>query len=209
VECAVTLRYLTVNPEEKHKRTKRYLDYFKAEKVYVLHNARSHFEDKRVLKELEEYAAKMGFDAYGIDPKEATKHWSGLSSFLWKANEEEHPLDSLPNAQGNRKSVYAHSYHGPSQYVHCSSWCILNYCPDTMKPYVAGYYPKRQNHNALLVILAIVQYLYECCGYVLFGLGMEQSSRLDELFIHMQDELGPFVIGKSVYVLASAKSCTG
>ena len=193
VECAATLRHLTMNPDERDARTKIYLDYFKTEKVYWLHQARSYVTDPQILKEIEQYASKMKLEDVGIDPKQALKHWSGLSKFLWKVNETEHPLDLPANTQKNRKSSYGVDYHQTSQYVHCSIWSLLNYCPDIKEPYISKCRAERYDLNAQLVLFNIANYLHICCGYALFGLGIDRPSRLDQLADSFMEELEPIL----------------
>jgi hypothetical protein len=193
VECAATLRYLTGNPDEREERTKKYLTSFKAEKVYWLDQARSHVSDPQILEEIEQYARKMKFEDFGINPKQAIKHWSGLSGFLWKVTENEHPLDSPANTQKLRKSDYGVDYHQTSQYVHCSIWSLWNYCPDTKEPYAAKCRPERYDLNAQMVLIAIANYLHICCGYALFGLGVERPFYLDQLALSFMRDLTPII----------------
>jgi len=191
VECAVTLRHLTMSSEEREARTKRYLDYFKAEKVYWLHQARSYGTDSQRLKDIEQYASKKKFEDFGVGPKQAVKHWSGLSGFSWKVTECEHPLDSPSNTQEKRKRDYVVDYHQTSQYVHCSIWSLLNYCPDTKEPYAAKYCAERFDLNSQLVLVIIGNYLHVCCGYALYGLGIDRPSHLDQLAVSFMRQLEP------------------
>ncbi|HTD95822.1 MAG TPA: DUF5677 domain-containing protein [Edaphobacter sp.] len=193
VECAATLRHLTVGLDERDARTKKYVDSFYAEKVYWLHQARSSIKDPRRLQEIEQYASGKKLEDFGIDPKQAVKHWSGLSGFLWKVNENEHPLDSPANPLKLRKSAYAVDYHQTSQYVHCSIWSLWNYYPDTKETYVPNCRAQRYDLNAQMVLFTTIKYLHTCCGYVLFGLGIDRPSQLDQLLSSFEDELEPII----------------
>jgi hypothetical protein len=58
VECAATLRYLTLDLDKERRGRRSYLDYFKPEKMYWLHQARSYGTDPQRLKDIEQYASK-------------------------------------------------------------------------------------------------------------------------------------------------------
>src|ERR1700761_5321902 len=49
VECAATLRYLTSKPEQQADRTKKYMEYFTAEKLYHLNRVRTSGTDPQKL----------------------------------------------------------------------------------------------------------------------------------------------------------------
>ena len=189
VECAATLRYLTMNPKMRDARTRVYVDYFYAERIYWLAQSRAYMSSPRIKEEIEKFALEKRLEDLKIDPKDAVRHWSKLAGFMWKVTEMEHPLDDPEKTLAFRRRAYAVDYHATSQYVHCSSLGISNYWPNFLEPYTARCQSERYVQNIQLVLFILVMYLHSCCAYGLFGLGIDLPLQLDHLLSAMQDRL--------------------
>jgi Family of unknown function (DUF5677) len=196
VECTATLRYLSADLDERDNRTKTYIDYHYKEKIYWLACARKYVNDPDLQAEIEQYAKQMKLDEMPIAARDATKHWSGLNGFMWKATELIHPLDGEASTEIFRKSAYAADYHKTSQYVHCSLPSLSNYCPNFLEPYAIECFSEYYEKNLQNVLFILVTYLYSSCRYALYGLGIEAPEELHSLFSDALIKLDPVIVRK-------------
>jgi Family of unknown function (DUF5677) len=120
MECAANLRYLTQNPAEQAARTQWFVEYAEKEQRYWLEQIRAHVEDPEMLQDAEDFAKANEVEKTSHKPLAALGHWSGLSNFVWKVMQMDHPLDGDTNPLSLRKKSYAAEYHSASHYVHCS-----------------------------------------------------------------------------------------
>jgi hypothetical protein len=58
VECALNLRYLTQDRDERESRALAFVSFFKKEKQYWLHQAKEFLKDRKALDEMDKYAAE-------------------------------------------------------------------------------------------------------------------------------------------------------
>jgi Family of unknown function (DUF5677) len=185
VECAANLRYLTQSPAEQTARARLFVEYAEKERRYWLEQIRAHVEDSEIVQDAEDFAEVSEVEKTGHKPMSALGHWSGLSNFVWKAMEMDHPLDDpsspLPLSLPLRKKMYAEDYHSPSNYVHCSERGLRNYYPIAGQVYSVGSSFEEYDKIAVTLLHLIVVHLHESARYSLFGLGISPSASLYDL----------------------------
>jgi hypothetical protein len=182
VECAANLRYLTQNPAEQAARTHLFVEYAEKERRYWLEQIRAHVEDPEMIQDAEDFAKANEVEKTGHKPLAALGHWSGLSNFVWKVMEMDHPLDGDTNPPPLRKKIYAAEYHSTSHYVHGSEWSLRNYHPIAGRVYSVRSSSEEYDKTAIKLLHLIVVHLHENVRYALFGLGISPPTSLDDLF---------------------------
>lgn len=183
VECSAALRYLTSEPDRKDKRALEFISFSETEQRYWLEQARQHLSDPKMLKEIEDYAAKQQLDTRRPKPLAALGHWSDFgSSFVWKVVQINHPLDGPTFSLDHRKIAWAVDYHGTSQYVHCSDRGIMNYFHDPARIYMGPQHGNVRDNTLPKALFIACVYLHEILCYSLFGLNTDRPTELNELF---------------------------
>lgn len=178
VECATNLRYLTASPSEQDKRSRDFAKFAKADKAFWYHHALESATTAEEKAKLHSYARQVGVTD---NPKLARQHWSGQSgSFVWEATRSDHPIDGARTA-GHRKKVYAVDYYLTSAFVHCSLLAIDNYCPEDEALFqISAATAHRETYRSTLFIILV--HLWDAVQYVLYGLNMDGSGRLDSAY---------------------------
>jgi hypothetical protein len=83
VECATNLRYLTVDPSERERRTRDFVKFAMADKAFWYHHALESAKSKKEKAELRSFAKQLGI---ADNTKPARQHWAGKGSgFVWYA----------------------------------------------------------------------------------------------------------------------------
>jgi hypothetical protein len=181
VECAANLRYLTQDPAEQAPRTHSFAIYAEKEQRYWLEQIRAHVEDSAIVRDAERFAESNEVEKPPHKPLAALAHWSGLSNFVWRVTEMNHPLDGDTFPLSLRKKLYAGDYHSTSHYVHCSEWGLRNYYP-TGPVYAVRSSSEEYDKTRVKLLALIAVHLHENIRYALFGLGITPPLSVDDLF---------------------------
>jgi hypothetical protein len=187
VEVATNLRYLTVNPAEQERSTRAFVKFALADKAFWYHHALESAKNRKAKAELRAYAKQFGIVA---DTKPARQHWAGKGSgFIWYATMLAHPLDGAVTAT-HRKKAYAVDYYQTSTFVHCSLPAIDCYYTDDGVPFrISASSGHHETHQSTLFIILV--YIHSAIGYVLDGLNIDRSARLNALFERTLDNMKP------------------
>jgi len=178
VECATNLRYLTLVPLERDKRSRDFVKFANADKAFWYHHALASAKTEKEKAQLRAYAKQMGVTD---NPKLARQHWSGQTgSFVWDATLLDHPIDGARTVE-HRKKAYAVDYYLTSAFVHCSLLAIDNYFAKDQSLFrVSASSTYRETFQSTLFIILI--YLHDAIQYVLFGLNTDSPASLDSLY---------------------------
>jgi hypothetical protein len=187
VECATNLRYLTVDPAERERRTRDFVKFAMADKAFWYHHALESAKNQKEKAELRAYAQQFGIVD---DTKPARQHWAGKGSgFIWYATMLDHPLDGAVTVS-HRKKAYAVDYYQTSAFVHCSLPAIDCYYTDDGVPFrVSASSGHHETHQSTLFIILV--YIHSAIGYVLDGLNIDRPARLNALFQRTLDNMKP------------------
>jgi len=178
VECALILRHMTRDRSRQSTEAAKFFSFSLKAMNFWLHHVRR-FGDSNILLDADRLAKEWNLDTEKAI--EFTRGWD--DKFKTRAVlKQEHPLDGLHNPLDVRISQHAADYTHTSQFVHCSQAGIDNYFPDIGSPFrlkkSVGEYGEHRSHCLFIVLI----YLHDTIRYVLFGLGFEDSSKLNKLF---------------------------
>jgi hypothetical protein len=189
VECALTLRFLTQDRGKLNQRTLDYARFEVTDKQYWMHYALQHVAGQPMEQKIREYAKQ--FDLKG-DPKGSQKHWSGKDGFAWKVNLDDHPLDNVTSTELVKKSTYAVEYHGTSSFVHCYSPVVNNFLPPERTPFAVKESSGKWPSPSQVTLIILISYLHSCVAYALFGMNLERTQRMNDLFSDTLASLLPY-----------------
>jgi len=189
VECALTLRFMTQDRDKLNRRSLDYANFEVADKQFWMHYALQHAAGESMEQKIREHARQ--FDLKD-DPSEAGRHWSGKKGFAWKVNLEDHPLDNVASTELVKKSTYAVEYHGTSSYVHCYSPAVNNFLPSEWTPFEVEESSGRWNNASQVALIILISYLHSCVAYAFFGMNVERTQRMNELFSDTLAALLPY-----------------
>jgi hypothetical protein len=187
VECATNLRYLTVVPMQRDKRSHDFVKFALADKAFWYHHALEAAKSPKERAKLRTYAKQVGV---ADNPKLARQHWSGLGGgVVWSTTLLDHDLDGAATADF-RKKAYAVDYYLTSAFVHCSLVAIDNYFIEDGVPFrlstSSGHHETFQ--STLFIILV---HIHEAVGYVLYGLNTDRPARVDSIFLDTLKKMKP------------------
>ena len=189
VECALTLRFLTEDRDKLNQRTLDYAKFEVADKQFWMHYALQHAAGDSMEQKIREYAKQ--FDLKD-DAEGAGKHWSGKKGFAWKVNLDDHPLDNAASTELVKKSTYAVEYHGTSSYIHCYSPAVNNFLPSDWTPFEVKGSSGLWNNASQVTLFILISYLHSCEAYALFGMNVERTQRMNDLFSDTLAALLPY-----------------
>jgi hypothetical protein len=184
-ECALNLRYMTLNPEEICARTNNYLDFFHAEREHFLELLRKYLTDKAALNDIERRARAERIDSlwgngrpkHVIDWKVIEgREWTG-----WKVVTEKHPLDDELNRRCALQRFYAVFWRASSAMVHCSVRSLDNNFAVGAFAFKVGENTRTHYDHSFEPLLITVFCLYLTVRYALFGANIDSTEEFDEL----------------------------
>ncbi len=186
VECALTLRHITAEPDKIFERSKDYVKFEMTEKqtwmFYALELKKGTPREAVLL----EHGKKEGIVP---DERGAGKHWSGKQGFAKVTNLVDHPLDDGAT-ELTKKVRYAVDYSQTSAYVHCSAPAVSNFIPDNFEQFRFGEKSGRSRFQKVLFTNLV--YLHSCIAYTLFGLGISPRPEIfNDLFQKTLDSMAP------------------
>lgn len=189
VECALTLRFLTQDQSKLNQRSLDYARFEVADKQYWMHYALQHATGEPMEQKIHDYAKQFDLkpDARGVQ-----KHWSGKDGFAWKVNLDDHPLDNLTSTELVKKSTYAVEYHGTSSYVHCYSPALNNFLPSEQTPFAIRESSGEWHNSSQVTLIILISYLHSCVAYALFGMNLERTQKINDLFSDTLASLLPY-----------------
>ncbi|MGD0445798.1 MAG: DUF5677 domain-containing protein [Edaphobacter sp.] len=189
VECALTLRFLTEDQDKLNQRTWDYARFEVTDKQYWMHYALQHAAGEPTEQKIRDYAKQFDLKA---DASGSRKHWSGKDGFAWKVNLDDHPLDNATSTELVKKSTYAVEYHGTSSYVHCYSPAVNNFLPSEMTPFKVRNSSGEWHNSSQVTLIVLISYLHSCVAYALFGMNLERTQRMNDLFSDTLASLLPY-----------------
>jgi hypothetical protein len=189
VECALTLRFLTQDQSRLHQRTWDYARFEVTNKQYFMHYALMHSTGQPMEQKIRDFAEQ--FDLKD-DPSGTRAHWSGKNGFAWKVNLDDHPLDNAANTELVRKSTYAAEYHATSSFVHCFSPVVNNFLPSEGVAFDVKESSGKYEKPSQQTLFILISYLHSCVAYALFGMNLERTQRMNDLFSETLAGLLPY-----------------
>lgn len=189
VECALTLRFLTQDQDKQSKRTFSYVQFEVADKQYWMHYALQHATEKSVEEKILDHAKEFDLKA---DPTGIRKHWSGKEGFAWKVSIDDHPLDNVASTELAKKSHYAVEYHATSSFVHCYSPALNNFLPEEFAEFQVKPSSGSCEKPEQKTLFVLISYLHSCVVYALFGMNLERTPLMNDLFSDVLAALLPY-----------------
>jgi Family of unknown function (DUF5677) len=186
VECSLILQHLTRDDDVKFIESSRFLGFWKKDKNFWLYHVRRNTAGNLNQIDIDRYVAewKLRDDR----PREIFRGWSN-SFETFKCLQQEHPLDGSWNNEQIRISGHAVDYTQPSQFVHCSQAGLNNFYPDIGVPFRVKSSIGECVDTRPRVLFILNTYLHEIVYYVLFGLGLNSSDLLKEMFSETLNQL--------------------
>jgi hypothetical protein len=154
-----------------------------------MHYALEHAVGQPMELKILEHAKQFDLKA---DPRGTEKHWSGKKGFAWRVNLEDHPLDNVASTELAKKSTYAVEYHGTSRFVHCYSPAVSNFLPTEGAPFEVRDSSAEWEKPSQKTLFILISYLHSCVAYALFGLNLERTEAMNDLFSDTLASLLPY-----------------
>ena len=176
VECAIILRYLTMNWDEREKRAREFVSYADTDAHRWCVRAYEVFKGTPD----EEFVREMA-RGLGVDPTRNPKGYgpTGAHGFAWEVLVTgRHPLDQ-PATEMHRRAMHHVDYELACPFVHCSQPSVRNYCPDERAEFrirPSSGVGQQEGHG---IPNRVVYYLHTCIGYGLFGLNLDWPAGLE------------------------------
>ena len=178
VECALILRHLTRNEQEKFSESAKFIEFSRTTKNFWLHHVRRNIAGDLSDQDTSRYAEEWGLS--DAKPREIFRGWSGDFQ-TFDCLKKDHPLDA-PNTLDVRISAHAVDYTQPSQFVHCSQQALDNFAPNIGVPYQLKSSVGESVDTHPHVLFILITYLHEVVNYCLFGLALDRPDSLDRHF---------------------------
>ncbi len=189
VECALTLRFLTKDRSMLNQRTWDYARFEVTDKQYWMHYALQHAAGQPMEQKILDHAKQ--FDLKD-DPTGSRKHWSGKDGFAWKVNLDDHPLDNATSTELAKKATYAVQYHATSSFLHCYSPVVNNFLPSEGVAFEVKESSAQYEKPSQKTLFILISYLHSCVAYALFGMNLERTQRMNDLFSEILTSLLPY-----------------
>jgi hypothetical protein len=186
LECALTLRFLTQDRNRLHQRTLDYARFEVTDKQFWMHYAIMHVTGQPMEQEIRDFAKQFNLKD---DPSGSRDHWSGKNGFAWKVNLDDHPLDNAADTELVKKSKYAVEYHATSSFVHCFSPVVNNFLPSEGVAFEVKESSGKWEKPSQKTLFILISYLHSCVAYALFGMNLERTQRMNDLFSEMMASL--------------------
>ena len=187
-EAALILRHITRDKSQIFSESRKFLQFALVDKNFWLFQARRTFTSAEVVTDLNYYAAKWNYT--GEKPMAATRSWNGKYN-AWNSQIEEHQIDGMFDSPTDRIAKHAIEYTQASSFVHCTQPSLDGFFPEEGEPFKiksssCNYVDSR---GALFYLL--LTNLHEVVLYVLFGLNLDFSATLINLFNEILDNAEP------------------
>jgi hypothetical protein len=189
MECALTLRFLTQDESKLNQRTVDYARFEIKDKQYWMHYALQHAAGEPMEQKIRDRAKQFDLTE---DAKGVQKHWSGKDGFAWKIHLDDHPLDNTTSTEMVKKSTYAVEYHGTSSYVHCYSPAVNNFLPPEQMSFAVQESTGEWHNSSQVTLIILTSYLHSCVAYALFGMNLERTQKMNDLFSDTLASLLPY-----------------
>ena len=184
-ECALNLRYMTLNPDEVGARANYYLDFFHAEREHFFQLLKSRVADKAELAEIERRAKAEGIETlWGKGRPKYLPDWKvieGREWTSWKVVTETHPLDDELNRRCALQSFYAVFWRASSAMVHCSVRSLDNNFASGAFAFKVGENTRTHFDHSFEPLLIVMFCLYLAVRYALFGANLDRTGAFDDL----------------------------
>jgi len=186
LECAINLRYLTLNREEIDLRSNNFLNFFHAERRHFLELCRKQIQDKDALERIESLAQVEGVDDSWPGPNiRRINDWKKIENRNWdgfKIVTETHPLDADLNGRCPILAHYSTAYRAASAMVHCSIRALDNTFAISNFPYKVAEGLKTNYDHRFEPLMTVVAGIYLSVSYALFGAGLDRTEDFDMQF---------------------------
>lgn len=184
-ECAVNLRYLTLDRESIAARSNNYLDFFHAERKHFLGLLRESTKDEKDLAEIEAKARAEGVDTLWRHQKPShIPDWKTIEDRewnAWKVINSSHPLDDELNPRCEIRRFYVVFWRDSSAMVHCSIRSLDNNFAVGRFPFKVAEQTEVHFDHSFEPILIVVFCLYLAVRYTLFGINHDGVEGFDSL----------------------------
>src|ERR1700733_5103458 len=188
VEAALILRHITRDKSQLFSESRKFLQFAFADKNFNLFQARRIFTSAEVVADINYYAAKWNYT--GENPMAATRSWSDKYN-AWKAQTEEHPIDEMFDPLPDRIGKHALEYTQTSFFVHCTQPSLDGFFPEVGEPFKIKASSCEYVDSRGTVFHVLLSNLHEVVLYVLFGLNLDFSADLINLFNETLDKAEP------------------
>jgi hypothetical protein len=184
LECAINLRYLTLNRDEIDLRSNNFLNFFHAERKHFLELCRKQIKDKAALDRIEFRAKAERVDDSWSDPKKSRiNDWKKIENRDWdgfKIVTKTHPLDVELNGRCSILTHYSAAYRAVSAMVHCSIRALDNtFAVSSFSYKVADGLTTNYDHR-FEPLMTVVAGMYLSVNYALFGSGLDRTEVFDK-----------------------------
>ena len=202
VEGTLILRYITVDENTKSSKSAAFVDYSVAYKNYWLHWCRKLFSGTPRGLAVELEAKKWKLDG---NPKLAGSGWDKQFD-TYKTQHFDHPLDGSFRTKENKSADYATNYFQTSQFVHCSPPSLGGFFPEQGVAFKVA--PAKGQYYATVerIVIILAAYMHQILRYAIYGLGIEDSSKFDQLFSEVLSVLASYIKHVSLIREKSARS---
>lgn len=184
IECAINLRYLTLDRKEIDLRSNNFLNFFHVERKHFLDLCRKQIKDKDALDRIEMKAKAEGIDDWWSGPKKIrVSDWKKLENREWdgfKIVTEAHPLDADLNGRCSILLHYSTDYRAASAMVHCSIRALDNTFAVSNFPYKVAEGLTTNFDHRFEPLMNVVTGVYLSVSYALFGAGLDRSEDFDK-----------------------------
>jgi Family of unknown function (DUF5677) len=188
VEAALILRHITRDQSLMFRESQKFLRFAFADKNFWHFHARKTFKHPKSVEEINHYTSGWKF-ADG-NPMAATRTWSDKYN-AWKAQTEDHPLDTEDDAQEERIGSHAVAYTQASFFVHCTQPSLDNFFPQAGMPFEIRRSSAKFVDSRGTIFYVLLTNLHKVVLYVLFGLNFDTPASLVELFNKILDNAEP------------------
>jgi hypothetical protein len=185
LECALNLRYLSLDVDKINARANNFAEFFHFERKHFLELCRKQIKNKDDLAKIEAKAKLEGIDARISDPKMARiNDWKKIEG-QWdgfKIVNEVHPLDAELNPHCRVLLQYVTLYRAASAMVHCSISALDNTFAVSSFQFKVGEGMKTEYDHRCEPLTIVLAGLYLSARYALYGAKLDSPKQLSALF---------------------------
>lgn len=202
IDCALNLRYLTLDRSKIHERASNFHEFVYCEKKHFLQQCRKYLAPGDKLDEIEAFAKLERIEprwAALVPPRHVAKdlplndwkliegpEWNG-----WKIVTEIHPLDPEISTNDLLLKQYAADFRGASAMVHCSIRALDNTFAEPGEPFSVGENLTTTFDHNLEPLIVILVSLHQAVRYAFYGANIDQTDGFDKLFGSTSSKLLP------------------
>lgn len=183
IECAINLRYLTLNLDEIDSRANNFLQFIHADRKHLLKLIREEYPVDERNDAMEAIAKADKLDERWKTKGHPPNDWKEIEIenwTCWKIITAVHPLDTQLNIYCSIRKLFATFYRLASARIHCSVSSLDNYSSDTHFSFKIGEQRIICLDHTREPLIAILEGLYLSARYALYGLKLDQTESFDK-----------------------------